>query len=100
MSFSDRRLELSEPQVVSGTTPSTAGTPTVVSIQGNVFELEVYNQSMDYTLYFSLDFGNTWVPVPPESVATVVLGSFPDPLVLVKSDGASQPFTIIYRLRL
>ena len=93
-------LELSAPYVYEGTTSSTAGSPTPVSIKGNVFELVVWNRSADYDLYVSLDLGSTWVRVPADSIATLFLGSFPDPLVLVKSDGASQPFSIMYRLRL
>jgi len=93
-------LELSPPHSVEGTTSSTAGSPTPVSIKGNVFELVVWNRSADYDLYVSLDLGSTWVRVPADSIATLFLGSFPDPLVLVKSDGASQPFSIMYRLRL
>jgi hypothetical protein len=65
-----------------------------------VFELVVWNRSADYDLYVSFDFGSTWVRVPADSIASIFLGSFPDPLILVKSDGASQYFAIIYRLRL
>ena len=93
-------LELSPPYIYEGTTSSTAGTPTPIPIKGNVFELLVWNRSADYDLYVSLDLGSTWVRVPADSMATFFLGSFPDPLILVKSDGASQPFLIIYRLRL
>jgi len=93
-------LELSPPYVYEGTTSSSAGTPTPISIKGIVFELAVWNRSADYDLYVSLDFGSTWVRVPADSIASIFLGSFPDPLILVKSDGASQSFTIIYRLRL
>lgn len=93
-------LELSPPYSVEGTTSSTAGTPTPISIKGNVFEIVVWNRSADYDMYVSLDFGATWVRVPADSVATIFLGSFADPLVLVKSDGASQPFSIVYRLRM
>ena len=93
-------LELSPPYVYEGTTSSSAGTPTPVSLKGNVFELVAWNRSADYDLYVSLDFGSTWVRVPADSAATFLLGSLADPLVLVKSDGASQPFTLIYRLRL
>ena len=93
-------LELSPPYVYEGTTSGTAGTPTPVPIKGNVFELVVWNRSADYDLYVSLDLGSTWVRVPADSMAAFFLGSFADPLILVKSDGTSQPFTIYYRLRL
>jgi hypothetical protein len=93
-------LELSPPYSVEGTTSGTAGTPTPISIRGNVFELVVWNRSADYDMYVSLDFGSTWVRIPADSMATFFLGSFPDPLILVRSDGASQPYTIYYRLRL
>jgi hypothetical protein len=92
-------LELSPPYVYEDTTSSSAGTPTPIPIKGNVFELVVWNRSADYDMYVSLDLGSTWVRVPADSVATLFLGNFADPLVLVKSDGASQPFAIIYRLR-
>jgi hypothetical protein len=93
-------LELSPPYSVEGTTSGTAGTPTPISIKGNVFELVVWNRSADYDMYVSLDFGSTWVRIPADSMATFFLGSLPDPLILVRSDGASQPFTVYYRLRL
>ena len=93
-------LELSPPYVYEGTTSGTAGTPTPVPIKGNVFELVVWNRSADYDMYVSLDLGSTWVRVPADSMAAFFLGSFPDPLVLVRSDGPSQPFTIYCRLRL
>jgi len=93
-------LELSTPYVYEGTTSSTAGSPTPISIKGNVFEFVVWNRSADYDMYVSLDLGSTWVRVPADSMAAFFLGSFPDPLVLVRSDGPSQPFTIYYRLRL
>jgi hypothetical protein len=93
-------LELSPPYVYEGTTSSTAGTPTPIPIRGNVFELAVWNRSADYDLYVSLDLGSTWVRVPADSIATFFLGSFADPLVLVRSDGASQPFAVLYRVRL
>jgi len=93
-------LELSPPYIYEGTTSSSAGTPTAIPIKGNVFELVVWNRSADYDLYVSIDLGSTWVRVPADSIASIFLGSFPDPLILVKSDGASQPFSIIYRLRL
>jgi hypothetical protein len=93
-------LELSILYAIEGTTPPTAGTPVTVRISGNVFELVALNRSADYDMYVSLDFGATWIRVPPDCALRVTLGAFPDPLVLVKSDGASQPFAIIYRLRL
>jgi len=93
-------LELSPPYVYEGATSSSAGTPTPIPIKGNVFELVVWNRSADYDMYVSLDFGSTWVRVPADSIATIFLGSFADPLVLVKSNGASQPFSIMYRLRM
>jgi hypothetical protein len=93
-------LELSPPCAYEGTTSSTAGTPTPIPIRGNVFELSVWNRSADYDMYVSLDFGSTWIRVPADSMATLFLGSLADPLVLVKSDGASQPFALMYRLRL
>jgi hypothetical protein len=93
-------LELSPPYSVEWTTSSTAGSPTPISIRGNVFELVVWNRSADYDMYVSLDLGSTWIRVPADSMATFFLGSFADPLILVKCDGASQPLTIYYRLRL
>jgi hypothetical protein len=93
-------LELSPPYVYEGTTSSTAGTPTPISIRGNVFELVVWNRSADYDMYVSLDLGYTWVRVTADSTASIFLGSLAEPLILVKSDGASQSFTIYYRLRL
>jgi hypothetical protein len=93
-------LELSPPYIVEGTTSGTAGTPTPIPIKGNVFELVVWNRSADYDMYVSLDLGSTWIRVPADSTVTLFLGCFADPLILVKSDGASQPYTVIYRLRL
>jgi hypothetical protein len=93
-------LELSVPYAIEGATPSTAGTPVPVQIRGNAFELVALNRSADYDMYVSLDLGVTWIRVPPDCALRLVLGSFPDPLILIKSDGASQPFAIIYRLRL
>jgi hypothetical protein len=93
-------LDLSPPYSVEGTTSSTAGSPTPISIRGNVFELVVWNRSADYDMYVSLDFGSTWIRVPADSIVPVFLGSLADPLILVKSDGASQPFTVLYRVRL
>jgi hypothetical protein len=93
-------LELSPPYIYESVTSSTAGTPTPVPVKGDVFELVVWNRSADYDMYVSLDLGSTWVRVPADSIATIFLGSFADPLILVKSDGASQPFSIMYRLRM
>ena len=100
MSLFLKPLELSVPKTVSGTTSSTAGEPTTVTIEGNVFELTVRNKSVDYSLYVSFDYGDTWVEIPPDSYLPMLFGSLPDPLILVKSDGSSQPYEIIYRLRL
>jgi len=100
MSFAQRLLELSEPKSISGTTSSTAGTPTAVTVSGNVFEVVIYNRSVDYNLYVSFDFGDTWVTIPPDCAHARILGSFADPVLLVKSDGVSQTFEIHYRLRL
>jgi len=100
MSFAERLLELSEPKSISGTTSSTAGTPTAITISGNVFEIVIYNKSTDYNLYISFDFGDTWITIPPDCAHSRIFGSFPDPVILVKSDGASQPFEVYYRLRL
>ena len=92
-------LELSEPKVVEGTTSDTAGEPVPVFIEGIVFEVIIVNKSVDYSLYVSFDFGDTYIEVPPDSALPILFGSFADPLILFKSDGASQPFKIIYRLR-
>jgi len=100
MSFAQRLLELSEPKSITGTTSSTAGEPTPISISGNVFEVVIYNKSIDYNLYVSFDFGDTWVTIPPDCAHARLFGSLPDPVILVKSDGASQPFEVHYRLRL
>ena len=93
-------LELSPTYVYEGTTSSTAGTPTPIPIKGNVFEIVVWNRSADYDMYVSLDLGSTWVRVPADSMITIFTGSFPDPLILIKSDGASQSYVVFYRLRL
>jgi len=99
MGAQQRILELSEPKSVTGTTSSTAGEPTPVTITGIVFEVEVYNQSTDYNLYVSFDLGDTWITVPPDSLLQALLGGMADPVILLRSDGASQPFMIVYRLR-
>jgi len=100
MSFAERLLELSEPKAISGTTSSTANTSSAITIGGNVFEITIYNKSIDYNLYVSFDFGDTWITIPPDSAHLRIFGSFPDPVLLVKSDGASQTFEIHYRVRL
>jgi len=99
MSEDQRLLELSEPKVISGTTSSTAGEPTPVTITGAVFEVEVYNTSTDYSLYVSFNLGDSWLTVPPDCELDVLLGGMADPVLLVRSDGASQPFIIVYRAR-
>lgn len=93
-----RPIELSEPKVIRGETSPTAGEPISVAIEGIVFEVAIYNLSEDYNLYVSFDFGDTYVTVEPDSFLRVLFGAFPDPLLLLKSDGASQPFEIVYRL--
>jgi len=95
-----RILELSEPKSISGTTGSTAGVPTPVSLSGVVFEVEVYNMSTDYSLYVSFNLGDSWLTVPPDCELDVMLGDMADPVLLVRSDGESQPFIIVYRLRM
>jgi len=100
MSFALRPLELSVPKAISGTTSATAGEPTAITISGDVFEVTIYNMSADYNLYVSFDFGDTWITIPPDCAHSRIFGSLPDPVILVKSDGASQPFEIHYRLRL
>ena len=95
-----RPVELSPPKSISGTTSSTAGDVIPISIEGNVFELVVRNKSLDYSLYISLDFGDTWIEIPADSQAVFLLGGLADPVILVKSDGASQSFVIVYRLRM
>jgi len=93
-------LDLSPPYSVEGTTSSTAGSPTPISIKGNVFEIVVWNRSVDYDMYVSLDLGSTWIRVPADSMITIFTGSFSGPLILIKSDGASQNYVVFYRLRL
>jgi len=93
-------LKLSSPKQVSGTTSSTAGEPTSVSIEGIVFEMVVVNKSEDYSLYVSFDMGDTYIEIPPDSYLPIIFGSFADPTILVKSDGASQDYNIIYRIKL
>ena len=100
MRWALRPLELSPPRVVRGETSSTAGEPTAVTLEGVVFELLVRNKSLDYSLYVSLDYGDTYDEVPPDSQARYLLGAMADPLILLKSDGASQPYELVYRVRL
>jgi len=95
-----RPLELTPPKVIEGTTSDTAGEPTSVTIDGIVFDMVIINKSIDYSLYVSFDFGNTYIEIPPDSALPILFGSFANPLILIKSDGASQPYKIIYRLRL
>jgi hypothetical protein len=93
-------LDLSPPYSIEGATSSTAGSPTPISIKGNVFEIVVWNRSADYDMYVSLDLGSTWNRVPADSVMSVFTGSLADPVILIKSDGVSQNYVIFYRLRL
>jgi len=97
--MAESRLELSEPKSIAGATSSTAGAPTAITISGTVFEVGIYNQSADYSLYVSFDFGDTWITVPPDSVLQALLGGMADPVILLRSDGSSQPFMIVYRVR-
>jgi len=99
VSFAQKLLELSEPKSISRTTSSTAGEPTPITISGNVFEVSIYNKSVDYDMYVSFDFGDTWITIPPDTMHMQILGSFSDPVLLVKSDGASQAYEVRYRLR-
>ena len=94
-----RVLRLSAPVQVVGQTSSTPGEPTLVSIDGVVYDLVVVNRSVDYSLYVSFDGGNRYVEVAPDSALVVVLAAG-NVAVAVKSDGASQPFKVVYRLML
>ncbi|MEM0121266.1 MAG: hypothetical protein QW688_07515 [Thermoprotei archaeon] len=71
----------------------------MVTIDGLVYDVVVVNRSVDYSLYVSFDGGNRYVEVSPDSALVVVLATG-NVAVAVKSDGASQPFKLVYRLML
>jgi len=93
-------LELSPPKYIEGSTSSNVNEPIPVTIEGNVFEMIIYNKSLDYNIYVSFDYGDTYIKIEPDHALRCLFGSLPDPLILIKSDGANVSYEIIYRLRL
>jgi|GEM_PF-1370182 len=78
------------------TTDPTPGNVTVVNFEKPIYEILIRNKSTTDTLYVSFD-GKSWIDIPAEAEL------FVDNLVeetlslWIKSDGASQPVSLIYR---
>lgn len=98
-------MKIGMPKQLDITTKTTAGEITTVTFKKPVYSISIENKSSSYTLYASFDMGETWIDIPA-SAKFPFNGAFlkpfatkgESPIVLLKSDGTSQPARIIYRL--
>jgi len=93
-------MKVGPPKQVDITTKSTAGAISTVIFEKPVYEIIVRNKSSTDVLYVSFDMGETWIDIATGSERG--FENFADkgkPVVLLKSDGTSQPAGIIYRFR-
>mgnify|MGYP000557146432 CR=1 FL=1 len=92
-------MKVGPPKQQDITTKSTAGEITTVIFEKPVYSIIVRNKSTTSVLYASFDMGETWVEIPTSSHFTVEpFAEKGKPIVLLKSDGSSQPAAVVYRL--
>ncbi len=91
-------VKVGVPKQLDITTSSTAGAITTVVFNKPVYSIFIDNKSTTYTLYVSFDMGETWIDIATQDTLPVEpFTTKGKPVVLVKSDGASQNARIIYR---
>lgn len=92
-------MKIGVPKQVDITTGATAGEITRVTFQKPIYSILVENKSTTNTLYVSFDMGETWIDIETGSNFSVepFVTKGESPIVLLKSDGTSQPVRIIYR---
>ncbi len=97
-------MKIGVPKQLNITTGATAGEITRVTFQKPVYSILVENKSTTDTLYVSFDMGETWIDIatgktfPFNGSLLETFTTMGKPIILLKSDGASQPARIIYRL--
>ena len=97
-------MKVGAPKQLNITTGATAGEITTVAFKKPVYSIMIENKSTTDTLYVSFDMGETWIDLAAGKTFPFN-GSFLEPfvtkgespIVLLKSDGTSQPARIIYR---
>ena len=91
-------MKIGMPKSISGETKATAGEITTITFKKPVYSIIVENESTSYNLFVSFDMGECWIKIRPEKYLSVEpFATKGKPVVLLKSDGASQPYQIIYR---
>jgi len=93
-------MKVGPPKQIDITTKSTAGAISTVIFEKPVYEIVVRNKSTTDTLYVSFDMGETWIDISPETDFSVDNSAEKGkPVVLLKSDGTSQPAAVVYRFK-
>jgi hypothetical protein len=92
-------IKVGLPKQLDITTKSTAGAITRVIFDKPVYSILVDNLSTTDTLYVSFDMGETWISlrVSDQPLELEPFATKGKPIVLLKSDGTSQPARIVYR---
>jgi len=91
-------MNIGMPKQLNITTKATAGEITRVTFNKPVYSIIVENKSTTDTLYVSFDMGETWIDIATGKAFEVEpFATAGKPIVLLKSDGVSQPARIIYR---
>jgi len=92
-------MKIGVPKQLDITTKATAGEPRVIIFKKPVYSIIIENKSTSSTLYVSFDMGETWIDIDiDETFEDEPFQTKGTPIVLLKSDGASQPTRIIYKL--
>jgi len=91
-------LKIGVPKQLDITTKSTAGEITTVIFKKPVYSITIENKSTTDVLYVSFDMGETWIDIDTgASFSDEPFATKGAPIVLLKSDGTSQPARIIYK---
>ena len=91
-------MKIGVPKGLTGKTKPTAGEITTITFEKPLYSIVIENESSSYNLYVSLDMGESWIKIRPERYISIEpFTTKGKPIVLLKSDGASQPYQIIYR---
>ena len=86
------------PKELNITTKSIAGEITTITFKKPVYSVLIENRSEKYALYVSFNMGEDWIKIPCGFGYYDLFASMGKPIILLKSDGESQPVRIVYRL--
>jgi len=91
-------MKIGVPKQLNITTEETAGEITKIIFKKPVYSIIIENKSDTNTLYVSFDMGESWIDIATgEAFEVEPFVTKGKPIVLLKSDGASQQCRIIYR---